>query len=250
MNVIFHEDFYQTYTSDPAAEPGRLESIVSVLDGRVDFLRAEPAAETDIAAVHTDTHIHHVRAYGLYDLAALAAGATIQAAMIGMEEPAFALVRPPGHHASAARSWGFCYFNNMTVAVAKLKREERIERAFILDIDLHFGDGTVNILGSSGYTTIVNPSASRASDYLRQVEEALPSEGVDLIAVSAGFDYGKGDWGGVLAPEDYREIGRMVQEAAIDCGAGCFAVLEGGYNHRVLGINCRAFLEGLGDLPW
>jgi acetoin utilization deacetylase AcuC-like enzyme len=250
MNVLFHEDFYQVYTSDPAAAPGRMEAVVRVLEGRVDFLQAEPALEEDLLAVHTDTHLHHVRAIGLYGIAALAAGGTIRAARIGLEEPAFALVRPPGHHASAGRSWGFCYFNNMAVAVAKLKREGLIERAFILDMDLHFGDGTVNILGSSGYATIVNPSASRASDYLRQVEEALPSEGVDLIAVSAGFDYGKGDWGGVLAPEDYREIGRMVQEAALDCGAGCFAVLEGGYGHRVLGINCLAFLEGLGDLSW
>jgi acetoin utilization deacetylase AcuC-like enzyme len=69
---------------------------------------------------------------------------------------------------------------------------------------------------------------------------------VDIIGVSAGFDYAKEDWGGVLEASDYTEIGIMVREAAEKCGAGCFAILEGGYNHNVLGHNCMAFFEGLG----
>ncbi len=94
--------------------------------------------------------MERVRREGVYDIAALAAGGAIQTAAIGLTEPCFGLIRPPGHHASAASSWGFCYFNNMAVALEKLYREKKIGTAFILDFDLHFGDGTVNILGRTG----------------------------------------------------------------------------------------------------
>ncbi len=246
MKVVFHEDFKPSYTMDPAAAEGRMEAILDVIQDRVTFVQAVPAEEEDIAAVHTRYHIDDVRRMGIYEVSALAAGGAIQAATIGLEEPCFALIRPPGHHASANSSWGFCYFNNMAVALEKLRREGRIKKAYVLDIDLHFGDGTVNILGGSGYVKILNPSSSSRDEFLRQVEKDLPTEGVDIIGVSAGFDYAKDDWGGLLERSDYTEIGRMVREAARKCIGGCFAILEGGYNHRVLGHNCLAFLEGLG----
>jgi len=147
MKVIFHEDFYQVYTSDPAAAAGRMESVVDEIESRVEFISAKPAAEDQIALAHNDSHIETVRDSGLYDMAALAAGGAIQAATIGLTEPCFGLIRPPGHHASAGSCWGFCYFNNMAVALAVLKKEGAINTAYVLDIDLHFGDGTVNILG-------------------------------------------------------------------------------------------------------
>jgi acetoin utilization deacetylase AcuC-like enzyme len=68
---------------------------------------------------------------------------------------------------------------------------------------------------------------------------------VDMIGLSAGFDNHVEDWGGLLNTEDYRDIGRMVREAADRCGAGCFGILEGGYNHAVLGRNVMALIEGL-----
>jgi acetoin utilization deacetylase AcuC-like enzyme len=67
----------------------------------------------------------------------------------------------------------------------------------------------------------------------------------DMIGISAGFDNHEDDWGGTLKTEDYREIGRMVREAAERCGGGCFGILEGGYNHRVLGRNVMTLIEGL-----
>ena len=247
MKVVFHDDFRRSYTLDPAAAAGRMEAILDVIKDRVDFVTAVPADEEDIAAVHTKYHIENVRRMGIYDIAALAAGGAIQAATIGLEEPCFGLIRPPGHHASANSCWGFCYFNNMAIALEKLRREGKIKNAFILDFDLHFGDGTVNILGGKGYATIFNPSSSNRGEFLKQVAKNLPAEGVDIIGVSAGFDYAKEDWGGVLEESDYTEIGQMVREAARKCIAGCFGILEGGYNHKVLGHNCMAFLEGLGD---
>jgi acetoin utilization deacetylase AcuC-like enzyme len=245
MKVIYHEDFNQSYSYDPAAAIGRIEAVVRAIKGRVTFVDAVPAEEEDIAAVHTKSHVEQVRREGVYEIAALAAGGAMQAAMIGLQEPCFALIRPPGHHASAESAWGFCYFNNMAIALAKLKREGLIETAQVLDFDLHFGDGTVNILGGRGYVSIYNPSASTRNAYLRDVENFLAGQRVDVIGISAGFDNHLQDWGGLLATEDYREMGRLATEAARKNGGGCFAILEGGYNHQVLGQNAMALIEGM-----
>jgi acetoin utilization deacetylase AcuC-like enzyme len=245
MKVITHEDFKQVYTRDPAAAAGRIESILSALGDEVDFEEATRADRDDLAAIHTDRHIQKVTRRGLYDLAALAAGATIQAARTGLTEPCFALVRPPGHHASADSCWGFCYFNNLAVALDHLKRHKLIKSAYVLDFDLHYGDGTVSIMAPKRYAIIHNPVSPDRGDYLDDVAGRLAETRADVIAVSAGFDNHIQDWGGVLLTEDYQTIGRLVREASRRLGVGCFAVLEGGYNHRVLGESVLAFLRGL-----
>lgn len=244
MKVLYDPEFNLSYCTDPAAAIGRMESIVSVIKEKVTFVEAMPAEKTDIAACHSDRHIEHVRRIGLYDIAALAAGGAVQAAFTGLTEPCFALIRPPGHHASHDSAWGFCFFNNMAIALSKLKRDNRIKRAFILDFDLHFGDGTVNILGKAGYVDIFNPSESDAGKYLLQVERNLPDD-VDIIGISAGFDNHREDWGGLLSTDDYREMGRMVHRAVEKSGGGSFAILEGGYNHRVVGHNVMALIKGM-----
>ncbi len=68
---------------------------------------------------------------------------------------------------------------------------------------------------------------------------------VDLIGISAGFDNHEEDWGRLLATEDYFSIGTMVRQTARACGGGCFAILERGYNHDVLGHNVAALIGGL-----
>ncbi len=245
MKVIFHEDFYEVYTSDPAAAAGRMEAVMDVVESRVDLIKAEAASEADISAVHTKTHIDYVKGEGLYSISALAAGAAIQAATLGLKEPALGLIRPPGHHASSNSSWGFCYFNNMAVAIERLKRSNMIETAYILDIDLHFGDGTENILGDKGYVTVHNCAAGSRDAYMDEVAREMARCQADMIGISAGFDNHKEDWGGTLATDDYREIGHLVRAAALRCGGGCFAILEGGYNNQVLGHNALALVEGL-----
>jgi len=245
MKVVFHEDFYQIYTSDPAAAAGRMEAIVEVIEGKVTFIAAQPASEQDIAAVHTKAHIAHVKAKGLYPIAALAAGGATQAAMLGLSEPCFGLIRPPGHHASSASSWGFCYFNNMAIGLERLKRESKIKSAYVLDIDLHFGDGTMNIFKDKDYVTVHNIQANHRDAYLDEVDGAMRNLKADVIGISAGFDNHEDDWGGTLKTEDYRVIGQMVREAAERCSGGCFGILEGGYNHLVLGYNVTALIEGL-----
>lgn len=245
MKVVYHPAFTQVYTHDPAAKPGRMEAILAAIKDRATFLEAVPATRDQIGLAHTRSHIEQVASQGVHDISALAAGGAIRAARIGLQEPAFGLIRPPGHHASSSSSWGFCYFNNMAIALLTLKSEGLIRSAMVLDIDLHFGDGTVNILGEMGWVRIHNPSARDRELYLQEVMEALEGPPADLIGISAGFDFHEEDWGGLLATEDYRRIGRMVREAARKWRGGCFGILEGGYNHLVLGQNVAALLEGL-----
>jgi acetoin utilization deacetylase AcuC-like enzyme len=245
MKVVYHEDYKQVYTTDPASAAGRMEAIEIALRGKVTFLKPVAACEEDISKVHTPQHIRDVEREGVYDIAALAAGGAIMAAETGLTEPCFAVIRPPGHHASAGSAWGFCYFNNMSIALEKLQREGKIKKAFVLDFDLHYGDGNVNILGGKGYVTILNPAAVSRNEYLKSVEANLARTDADMIAVSAGFDNHEQDWGGLLKTEDYRYMAKLVRQTAIRNQGGCFGILEGGYNHSVLGKNVLAFVEGL-----
>jgi acetoin utilization deacetylase AcuC-like enzyme len=244
MKVVYHDAFRQSYCRDPAAAEGRIDAIVRTIKDQVEFIETTPADLHDIAACHTESHIEYITRKGLYEISSLAAGGALQAAQIGLEEPCFALIRPPGHHASPDCSWGYCFFNNIAIAIAKLKREGKIRRAFVLDIDRHFSDGTVNILGIAGYATIYNPYAPDPDSYLKIIQENLPDD-VDIIGISAGFDNHKDDIGGLLSTEDYREIGKMVKDVSRKINSGCFAVLEGGYNHEVLGQNVMALIQGM-----
>jgi len=252
-----------------------MQAIVDELQGVVTFIEAVPATEDEVAAVHTPMHMGMVRSWGYFNYAALAAGGAIQAAEIGMYEPCFGLIQPSGHHAAAHSSWGCSYFNNMGIALAKLKREDRIDKAFILDFDFHLGDGTVNLLSRSGYVTVYNPASPDRKSYLTEISKRLSAEEYDIIGVSAGFDNYVKDLGGLLTTEDYREIGRMVRGAGEQRGKGCFALLEadppgvclrcrnscsgdskgpcaavlkGDYDYTALGKNVRAFIEGM-DTP-
>jgi acetoin utilization deacetylase AcuC-like enzyme len=245
MKVIYHEDFQTVYTRDPAAAEGRMEAVVEAIRDQAEFVEAKLATEAQITAVHTPAHVARVRENGVYDISALAAGGAVQAATIGLDEPCFALIRPPGHHASADSSWGFCYFNNMAIALTALKRQKKIQTAFVLDFDLHFGDGNVNILGHENWVRIHNPGERGRHEYLRNVAQILSGISVDIIGISAGFDHHREDWGGLLETDDYYRMGFLVRETANRSGGGCFALLEGGYNHNVIGECAAALMAGM-----
>jgi acetoin utilization deacetylase AcuC-like enzyme len=87
--------------------------------------------------------------------------------------------------------------------------------------------------------------AQHREDYLAEVRDEMENCNADIIGISAGFDNHEDDWGGTLSTEDYRGIGSMVRGAANRNGGGCFAILEGGYNHHVLGYNALALIQGL-----
>jgi acetoin utilization deacetylase AcuC-like enzyme len=245
MKVVFDKIFHTVYTSDPAAAHGRMEAVMAHLPKDTELIEPAPASQEQLELAHTVSHIKDVRSEGLFDIAALAAGAAIFSARIGRDEPCFGAIRPPGHHASEDSAWGFCFFNNIAVALLTLKSENLINTALVLDIDLHYGDGTVNILGDKNWVKICNPTKNNRSDYLKEVEEFLAVNKVDIIGISAGFDHHQADWGGLLATEDYFQIGRMAREASQKNSGGCFAVLEGGYNHDILGQNVAALINGM-----
>ena len=173
MKVIFHDDFYQVYTFDPAAERGRMEAIMDVIESEVEFMDARAASEEEIAAVHVEDHIRGVRQDGLYSIAALAAGGAIQAAETGLTQPCFGLIRPPGHHASEGTAWGFCFFNNMAIALESLKRQGKIETAYVLDIDMHYGDGTVNIFSGRNDIYIYNGATRDRKVYMDEITSEM-----------------------------------------------------------------------------
>ncbi len=162
-------------------------------------------------------------------------------------EVAFALVRPPGHHASADHSSGYCYLNNIAIAVARLLDEKKTESVLIVDFDLHPGNGTADIFRDDRRVTYYwLPVEGDRTQQLESLEDYLKEKtDFDILAVSAGFDRAKEGWGGMLEIGDYRTIGKLLKEAAKrNCQGRRFGVLEGGYAQRVLGKNVKAFLEG------
>jgi acetoin utilization deacetylase AcuC-like enzyme len=209
---------------------------------------------------------------GSYDAAARAAGSTLAALgrVCAENRSAFALVRPPGHHAEPARGMGFCVFNNAALA-ARTFGLETGRSALIADIDYHHGNGTQALVGGglsyiSTHASPAYPGTGHSGDnHLRDdgalFNVPLPASGVSteafvaiwtqtlrtlaqrirpgLLVVSAGYDFVAGDPVGDLgvAQSAARQIGRIVQEIASDyCDGRALFVLEGGYDPAVLAI--------------
>ncbi|MFO7952477.1 MAG: histone deacetylase family protein [Bacillota bacterium] len=248
MKVYFHKDFLQHYSFDPAAEPGRLDPALEKLKKKHSLTEPQSAGKEDILRVHTMRHWRNIAHDELlYHTAMLAAGASLDAAETALNrEFAFALCRPPGHHASADSCWGFCYFNNIAVAVSRLLEEGIINSALIVDFDLHYGDGTANIFQGNPDVSFWHSRVSSSDRFVSNLANGLEGREPDLIAVSAGFDRGVNDWGNMLGKEDYKEIGSILGSfSRKTCENRLFAVLEGGYNPEALAIHIDAFLDGL-----
>jgi acetoin utilization deacetylase AcuC-like enzyme len=251
MKIVFHDHFNQTdYAQDAASVPGRLEAIMTAFRDQAGFETVCPAQarEEDILLAHTPGYIQAVKANSKRThMAMLSAGAAILCAEIGMTGvPAFACLRPPGHHASPDSAWGYCVFCNMGIALLKLKANKRINSAFVLDFDAHTGDGTKAVLSAWKDCRILNPSADTGKLYVQQIETLtrdIPE--VDIVGVSAGFDLYEKDLGKKLTSFDFYLIGDQMKRFAMRAAGGRrFAILEGGYYLPDLGKNVLAFCQG------
>ena len=188
-----------------------------------------------------------------WEAATLAAGITLEA----VDRGGFALVRPPGHHALAARAMGFCLVNNVAVAARYAQSELALARVAIVDFDVHHGNGTEEIFrgddtvffvslhqwpfwpgtggpGTSDDTTLNLPLPAGSGDevyriaFETSVEPAVRAFEPDLVLVSAGFDAHERD---PLAQMEVTEEGfRELAARCASLGPRVAAVLEGGYN--------------------
>jgi acetoin utilization deacetylase AcuC-like enzyme len=259
------------------------------------------AGVDDITLVHERQYISYIRemaekgggrldpdtvmSAGSYDAARYAAGGVISAAdavIGGQLDSAFALVRPPGHHATAGRAMGFCLFNNVAIAARHALKEYSLERIAIIDFDVHHGNGTQgafysepNVLyisthqshffpgtgsieetgGKAARGTNVNiplPAGCGDGEYTRVFDQVVVPLvrrfKPQLVMVSAGYD---GHWADGLAMMQlsitgFARIVRVIKEMADEvCRGHTVFCLEGGYNLTVLSASVRATFEVL-----
>ena len=251
MKVVAHPAFSATdYADNCASVAGRMEIILEALAAEGPWEWVQPAAATDedLRRGHTPEYLASLAGNPkLHALAALAAGGAIRAAELGLGgEPAFAVVRPPGHHASRTAGWGYCVYSNVALALLKLRASGAISSALVVDIDAHTGDGTIDVLSDWPGARILNPYAEDRSAYLALLEQELKvMPPVDIVAVSAGFDAYVEDVGRKLDTMDFFLIGRVLRQYCRRLGhERRFAVLEGGYYLPALGRNVASFCRG------
>ncbi|MEM2884112.1 MAG: hypothetical protein QXN08_01120 [Nitrososphaerales archaeon] len=275
MKIIFSERCLE-YGSWHIESPHRVRKAYEVLRQEgYEFLTPTPASEEDVLRVHAQEYVNKLKsglladadtpAYeGIYEYARLAAGGAILAAQTN----GFSLMRPPGHHAGrggaalGAHTRGFCYLNNIAIAVKYINRP-----ALILDIDGHHGNGTQEIF--QGYTDVTYISLHRypnypgtgltsvgnclnyplwadcgEEEYLKTLKDALQnckSNRFEVVAVSAGFDTYRGDLASLnLTESTYRKIGRLIKSL----NKPTFFVLEGGYLGEELGRSIHNLITG------
>lgn len=271
MDIIFSEECLNFKDEIIPESPERVSKAREYLDNRgYNFTPPQLCSEEDLFRVHERGFVRNVKENNYYDrecphyegifkYARLAAGGAIKAAKTN----GFSLMRPPGHHAGRDFLGGFCYFNNLAVAVRKINM-----KTLIIDIDAHHGNGTEDIfrddssifylsLHKNTYPGTGHESGNNVfnhvffgepgdDEYIKVLEDGLKIDReFEIVAVSAGFDGYKGD---PLAPlgltcEGYYRIGKVI--ASLDLPVFC--VLEGGYNSGMLGENIHNFIQGLQD---
>ena len=243
IKTVYSPVFLTDYPTVDCENPDRIEFIHSKIKDIAEFIEPAPCTRSDLTACHSEGLIESVsRNKDVFDTASLAAGGAILAAKLSLIEPAFALIRPPGHHAGYNFNGGFCFFNNMAIALNNLLANNAVSSALIVDIDLHYGNGTYDITRSDQRITFRNIDAHSRESFFILIDEALSdASGYDIMGCSLGFDTYVLDWGGLLQSEDYRRIGSRMASA----NRRLFCLLEGGYYIPDLGINAHCFLEGI-----
>ncbi len=265
------------------------------------LLSPRPATVEELEMIHTREHISLVRSVvergggwldpdtvtssKSYEAALYAAGGVLTAVEAVMKrevDNAFALVRPPGHHATASQAMGFCLFNNVAIGARFVLRNFQVARVLIVDFDVHHGNGKQDVFyadptvlyfstheypfypgtgamdetgtGEGEGTTVNFPMMAGWGDeeYLRAFNEVLVPVArrfrPDFILVSAGFD---AHWADQLAMmrvsvRGFAEMARILKELAGElCQGRLVFALEGGYNVRAVACSIKAVLDVL-----
>ncbi|XBI69043.1 hypothetical protein VPH35_048164 [Triticum aestivum] len=261
----------------------------------VKVLKSEPAKLEDMLAIHSLKHMNFIESLplnktnvdefseyytddmycsaGTREAVYLAAGGFImgcEGVFKGDFQSAFAIVRPPGHHARESIAEGFCYANNLAIGTSKLIREVRVERVLVVDFDVHHGNGTQELFYKSDQVLFVstyNKSLRYPSSPSKDINQIGEGKGEgyniniplsnkfknadiqfvwdefllpiakeynpQIILVSAGFDAAIGDPVGkcLLSPKCY---GTLIQKL-MEIGTGRMVLsLEGGYHLPML----------------
>src|SRR5277367_1234890 len=289
--------------------PERLEAIEQALaaENWLGFERREapPAQEAQLELIHSRRHVERIRELSVagggavdadtivgapsYRAALHAAGGACEmtrALLAGEASVGFCGVRPSGHHAEPDRAMGFCLFNNVALAAEFAVREQRAQRVFILDWDVHHGNGTAeafrrrrDVLFASIHQAGIYPGTGALSDmgsgvgegytinlpvhagseedlWLSLIEHiVLPAARAfapDLVLLSAGFDAHREDplAGCRLETASFAEMARHVRGFAGELGVPIGVILEGGYEPVVLASCVRETLVELaGEEP-
>jgi acetoin utilization deacetylase AcuC-like enzyme len=264
-----------------------------------DVREAPRATEAQLEGIHPPEYVESVRSHcersRAFDAdtpvvpasweaglrAAGAACALVDALLDGEAPTGFCGLRPPGHHAEPGRAMGFCLFSNVAVAAQHALSRPGVERVFVLDWDVHHGNGThaafhsradvlfaslhqwpfypgTGALGDAGsgegegFTiNLPVPAGSGDAEWLGLVEHvvvpAARAYGPDLILVSAGFDAHRDDplADCRLETESFAELARQVRALADGLGVPVGAVLEGGYDVDALAESAVATMRAL-----
>ncbi len=249
VRLVYHDSYLTDYPTASCENPERIRSIMSELLKKFPIVKPKPCDDKDILLCHAEGLLSMEKNDKTrFNVAKLAAGGaikTIELALSGFVS--FGIIRPPGHHANPDHNWGFCFFNNMAIAIRKMKVEKKIKSAVILDIDLHFGDGTDTIFKADKDVHVLNIQSSNPDSFIDEVKRSLSDvEETDIIGISAGFDQYEMDWGANLSTENYRMIGTIASDFAQEKAKGrIFGILEGGYYIPDLGKNALALIEGM-----
>lgn len=280
----------------------RFRNLIEV-SGLLDHLvQVKPRYATveEVARVHTSEHIAHIKRLsdagggdasqltplgaGSYEIALLAAGGAIaagEAGASGQVKNAYALIRPPGHHARPELGMGFCLFGNAAIAIRHLQATKQVARVAVVDWDVHHGNGTQAVFyddpsvltismhqdnlfpadsgslaengegAGTGYNINVPlPPGSGIGAYRaafeRVVLPALDRFKPDMIVVASGFDASGVDPLGrmMLSSVAYREMTRMLLASADKlCNGRILMTHEGGYSEMYVPYCGLAVLE-------
>ena len=304
VGLIYDPIYLKHDTGAHVENSSRLVETVALLEksklmGKLVTIVPRAATLEEVSLSHTPGHISRVQSCSArgggwldgdtyaspasYDVALYAVGGALQgvdAVMAGEVNHAFALVRPPGHHATSDEAMGFCLFNNIAVAAEYAKRNYNLERVLIVDFDVHHGNGTQDIFYSDpkvlyfsthqypwypgsgsiyedgagegkGFTVNVPlPAYCGDNELLRAYKEILVPVAKrfqpQLILVSAGYDPHWADQLSLmqLTVAGFAGIVNIIKELADElCQGKLLLSLEGGYHLEALSHSIKATLE-------